>query len=167
MKKLILLVCMAIPLASFAHEHGAHVHGAHVHGAAEVDVAIEGKKLVITLESPADNLLGFEHAPKTDAEKTKLKTVEAQLRDVATVFAPDAAAQCKLIVADVTMPDFKQGEHSEIAAEYNFECAHAPSQIALPLWKNFPKFKKLTANIAAAAGQKQSTLKPSQAISLK
>jgi hypothetical protein len=162
MKSLFLLACMAIPLTAFAHEHGAHIHGA-----AEVDVAIEGKKLVISLESPADNLLGFEHAPKTDAEKTKLKTVDAQLRAVANVFAPDAAAQCKPSKTDLTMPNFKQGEHSEIAVEYEFECAQTPSQIALPLWKNFPKFKQLTANIATESGQKQSKLKPGQALNLK
>lgn len=162
MKKLIAMACIAIPLTSHAHEHAAHVHGA-----AEIDVAIEGKKLVITLESPADNLLGFERAPKTDAEKAKLKAVTEQLKQATALFAPDAAAQCKAAAPVVNMPSFKKGEHSDIDAEYSFDCASVPASIALPLWKNFPNFKKLNANIASDKGQQQIKLKPGQSLNLK
>ncbi|QLI81051.1 DUF2796 domain-containing protein [Chitinibacter fontanus] len=162
MKKLIALVCITIPLVSQAHEHAAHVHGA-----AEIDVAIEGKKLLITLESPADNLLGFERAPKTEAEKAKLKAVTEQLNQAATLFVPDAAAQCKAATPVVNMPSFKKGEHSDIDAEYSFDCQSVPSSVALSLWKNFPNFKKLNANLATAKGQKQLSLKPGQDLSLK
>lgn len=162
MKRIITLALLAIPLSSLANEHGAHVHGA-----AEIDVAIEGKKLVITLESPADNLLGFERAPKTDAEKAKLKSVAEQLNNAALLFVPDAAAQCKAAAPVVKMPTFKAGEHSDIDAEYSFECAKAPSSVALTLWKTFPKFKKLTANIATDKGQQQAQLKSGQTLNLK
>ncbi|WP_373974301.1 DUF2796 domain-containing protein [Chitinibacter sp. SCUT-21] len=164
MKRLIAVACMAIPLLSIAKEHS---HGAHVHGAAEIDVAIDGKTLLITLESPADNLLGFERAPKTDAEKAKLKTVTEQLNKAELLFAPAATAQCKAAAPVVTMPSFKKGEHSDISAEYQFTCASVPSSVALPLWKNFPKFKNLNANIATAQGQKQIKLKPAQDLNLK
>jgi hypothetical protein len=166
MKHLIAIACIAIPLASFAKDHG-HSHGAHVHGVAQIDVAIEGKTLVIALESPADNLLGFERAPKTEAEKAKLKTVTEQLNKAATLFVPDAAAQCKAAAPVVNMPSFKKGEHSDIDAEYRFDCASAPSSIALPLWKNFPNFKKLNANVASDKGQQQITLKSGQSLNLK
>lgn len=168
MKHLIALACIAIPLMSVAKDHGhSHSHGAHVHGVAQLDVAIEGKTLLIALESPADNLLGFERAPKTEAEKAKLKTVTEQLQQAATLFVPDAAAQCKAAAPVVNMPSFKKGEHSDIDAEYRFDCASAPGSIALPLWKNFPKFKKLNANVASDKGQQQVTLKTGQNLNLK
>ncbi|WP_348943928.1 DUF2796 domain-containing protein [Chitinibacter sp. FCG-7] len=166
MKNLIAMACIAIPLASFAKEH-SHAHGAHVHGVAQIDVAIEGKTLLIALESPADNLLGFERTPKTEAEKAKLKAVTEQLKQAAALFAPDAAAQCKAATPVVNMPSFKKGEHSDIDAEYRFDCTSVPASIALPLWKNFPNFKKLTANIASDKGQKQVTLKSGQNLNLK
>ncbi|STQ91355.1 DUF2796 domain-containing protein [Iodobacter fluviatilis] len=145
----------------------ASAHGAHVHGVAEMDVAIEGNKLVITLESPADNLLGFEHKPKNDTEKAKLKAVTEQLQNAGNLFAIDASAQCKAAAPSVKMPDFAKGGHSDIEAEYHFECAATPGTIALTLWKNFPGFKKITANLANTNGQKQITLKSGQMLNLK
>ena len=160
MKALLIIAVMAIPTISLAHEHAAHVHGA-----AEIDVVVDGKKVLITLESPADNLLGFERAPKNDYEKNKLKDVTAQLQFAANVFALNA--ECKSSKPVVTMPTFSKGEHSDISAEYVFECTNQPTQIKLPLWKNFPSFKSLTVNLATAQGQKQLKLKPGQALDLK
>jgi hypothetical protein len=53
----------------------------HVHGEATLFVAVEGQQTLIELESPADNILGFEHAPSTDKQKQLLKT---QLGKLAT-----------------------------------------------------------------------------------
>jgi hypothetical protein len=46
---------------------------AHVHGQMKLDVAIDGPTVVIDMESPLDNIVGFERAPKTDAEKPPSK----------------------------------------------------------------------------------------------
>lgn len=159
-KQLLIAAMLALPQLAAAH-------GAHVHGVAEMDVAIEGNKLVITLESPADNLLGFEHAPKNAAEKTKLQKVSAQLNNAAALFTPDAAAQCKAAQPEVKMPDFAKGSHSDIDVEYHFDCASIPASVALPLWKNFPGFKKITVNLATPTGQKQTILKAGQTLNLK
>ncbi|MFC7422203.1 DUF2796 domain-containing protein [Iodobacter arcticus] len=162
MNKVLISALLTLSFSSFASAHGAHVHGV-----AEMDVAIEGKKLVITLESPADNLLGFEHAPKNDAEKAKLKAVSEQLQNADNLFTIDAAAQCKATTPQIKMPDFGKKGHSDIDAEYHFECAATPSSIALPLWKNFAGFKKITVNLANANGQKQIKLKSGQVLNLK
>ena len=159
-KQLLIAAILALPQLAAAH-------GAHVHGVAEMDVAIEGNKLVVTLESPADNLLGFEHAPKNAAEKAKLQKVTEQLNNAAVLFTPDAAAQCKAAKPEVKMPDFAKGSHSDIEVEYHFDCASLPASVALPLWKSFPGFKKITVNLATAAGQKQITLKTGQTLNLK
>jgi hypothetical protein len=160
MKALFFIAAVSIPVLSMAHDHAAHVHGA-----AEIDVVVDGKKVLITLESPADNLLGFEHAPKSDYEKNKLKDVTAQLQFAANVFALNA--ECKSSKPVVTMPTFSKGEHSDISAEYAFECSNQATQIKLPLWQNFPGFKGLTVNLATEKGQKQLKLKPGQALDLK
>jgi hypothetical protein len=49
------------------HEHGSL--GAHEHGVARLDVAQEGTTLELDFNSPAMNIVGFEHAATSDADK--------------------------------------------------------------------------------------------------
>lgn len=85
---------------------------AHEHGALKLAVAIEGNKLTIAMEAPLDNLLGFERAPRTDAERKAAADVLARLRSPdkgAALFVPDAAAQCTLGKAEVQAPVLEPG----------------------------------------------------------
>lgn len=85
---------------------------AHEHGALKLDVAIEGNKLTIAMEAPLDNLLGFERAPRTDAERKAAAEVLARLRSPIqgkALFSADAAAQCTLSKADVQAPVLEPG----------------------------------------------------------
>ena len=82
----------------------AHAGKAHEHGVAKVDVAIEGSKLTVALQSPLDSLLGFERAPRTDAERKAAADMLARLRSGGALFKADAAAQCTLSKAEVTAP---------------------------------------------------------------
>ena len=50
---------------------------AHVHGEAEVNIVFEVQKLLVELENPSFNLVGFEHEPKTlEQKKLVEKTIE-------------------------------------------------------------------------------------------
>ena len=82
----------------------AHAGKAHEHGVAKLDVAIEGNKLTVAMESPLDNLLGFERAPRTDAERKAAADMLARLRIGGALFTADAAAQCTLSKAEITAP---------------------------------------------------------------
>ena len=53
-------------LASAGHAVAA-ADTAHEHGALKLDVAIDGQLLLISMEAPLDNLLGFERAPRSVA----------------------------------------------------------------------------------------------------
>ena len=44
---------------------------AHVHGVAEINIVVEGKRVVVEFHTPAEGLMGFEHEAKTEAEKKK------------------------------------------------------------------------------------------------
>src|SRR5882724_5393572 len=48
-----------------------HSPKAHDHGAAQLNIAVDGKTAVIEFESPAQSIIGFEHAAKTPGEKKK------------------------------------------------------------------------------------------------
>src|SRR5690606_20886978 len=54
-------------------------HAAHEHGVADLRVAAEGNTVVIEFDSPLDNLVGFEHAPRDDAQRMALRTAEKRL----------------------------------------------------------------------------------------
>ena len=48
----------------------AQAAGAHQHGVAQLEVAVDGNSLTVTLDTPLDNLLGFERGPRTDLPRT-------------------------------------------------------------------------------------------------
>lgn len=72
----------------------AYAAGAHVHGAATLRVAVDGNELMLEFESPLDNLVGFEHAPRTENEKAAVRRMAEQLRQAERLFVPSAAAKC-------------------------------------------------------------------------
>src|SRR5437879_845104 len=60
---------------AFAHEQHAHVHGI-----ASLQLAVDGNTLTLDLSSPLDNLLGFEHVPRTDKQKAAVHNMAERLR---------------------------------------------------------------------------------------
>ena len=77
---------------------------AHQHGIATLGVAVERSRIVITLDSPLDNVLGFERAPRTDEEKQRAAALIAQMKDGAALFRIDPAAGCKFASAEIDAP---------------------------------------------------------------
>ena len=86
--------------APFLSAHAQQQH-AHVHGQLKLDVAIDGPTVVIDMDSPLDNIVGFERAPRTDAEKKTAEDAIAQLRAADKLFVIDPAANCKLGPVDL------------------------------------------------------------------
>lgn len=154
---LMLASLLAVPAAAQAqHRHA----GAHVHGSGKLDIAIEGNKLSIALDSPADDILGFEHAPKTAAQKAKLEKAVARLKDAATIFKTPADAACKLIKAEAGLeqPDpkaAKPSEHADFTGAFEFECGAIAKLTSLDLgyFAAFPGAGKLAITIVTTKAQ--------------
>ena len=86
-------------------KHGEHRDlGSHVHGVAELGIAADGESLVFEFESPAANIIGFEHAPKTDEQEQAVASALTQLEDGAKIFSIDAKAGCAFKEAKVVSP---------------------------------------------------------------
>ena len=144
---------------------------AHEHGALKLDVAIEGNKLTIAMEAPLDNLLGFERAPRTDAERKAAAAVLARLRspDKGTpLFTADAAAQCTLSKAEVQAPVLEPGakpagkdEHADLDASYEFTCAKPDELRTLDvgLFETYKRTQRIDVQVAGLKGQAKVTLK--------
>ncbi len=99
---LILLTGSAIGWLSIeAQAEEQHHHGAHVHGIAHLNVALEGKNLYMEFVSPAANIVGFEYAPKTQAERDAIESARNTLKNAETVFTLPPAAGVRLVEASV------------------------------------------------------------------
>lgn len=158
------------------HDHGHdHAHdslGAHEHGVASLNVALDGQTLELQLESPAMNLVGFEHAAQSAADQAKVAAAKRELEQPISLFAL-AAGDCKTSETELESPLFAgdahdhehEGEHSEIHAHYRFDCAKANELKQLDLselFKRFPATEKIQVQLIGPNGQQGVELTPAQ-----
>jgi hypothetical protein len=87
----------------------------HVHGEAELFIAIEGNQVLLELQSPADNIIGFEHAPVTQSQHEQLKTSFTKLKDY-TFIASFIGGVCQQVSSEVESP-FKDN-HDSVEKEH-------------------------------------------------
>ena len=168
------LMSLALGAAAATRELGAHVHGV-----AELRVVIDGNQLSISFESPLDNVVGFERAPRTDKERSAVRSMATRLRQAQTLFVTTPAAQCKLVsvqLVSAALPadllgepkptkveGSKEGEgHADLDASFTFNCANA-SQLKgmdVGLMQAFPGLRKLNVQVVGPKGQSATTLVP-------
>ncbi|QIH11182.1 MULTISPECIES: DUF2796 domain-containing protein [unclassified Pseudomonas] len=184
MRRLLLALPFALlPLvaaqAAQAHEH-EHEHGSlgtHEHGVARLNAVLDGQALELELESPAMNLVGFEHAPSTDADKAKVAAARKQLEQPLALFNLPSAASCSVAKQELESPLFSDQpaadhdddeheetndghahhhEHSEIHAHYQFTCTQPGALKDLDLaqvFKTFPATQKIQVQLISPSGQ--------------
>lgn len=164
---------------------GAAVAGkAHVHGVVQVNVAIDGPQLRIDLDAPLDNLLGFERAPRTPAERQAAAELLTSLRQPATgarLFAPPPGAACVPTEAEVSAPALEPAAarpgagqpqdpaHADLAASYSFRCQQpaALSGLQTGLFDAYRRIQRIEVLVAGPQGQVRQVLKrPQQQIRL-
>lgn len=173
MLKLLTTVLVALPLAmAQAQEHGHREHGAHDHGSGTLSLALEGNKLSMELNVPADDIIGFEHVAKTKKQKAALAKAKRTLAEPLGLFALPSEAGCTVEKADINYTHDKdaakhghdhgaqkakqgEAEHAEFDVDYTLDCK-APARltsIKFAYFAVFPKTAKLQVNIASAKGQ--------------
>ncbi|HTU62724.1 MAG TPA: DUF2796 domain-containing protein [Polyangiales bacterium] len=131
-------------------------HHAHEHGTATLDVALDGTRLQLHFRTPAINLLGFEHAPRSPKEQDTAARSTRLLRDGAAQFQPSAAARCQIVTTRVTEPDWSASEeHADFEAEYEFRCERpaALKQLEVRLLSQLDEHLKVRAQVASGSGQ--------------
>lgn len=89
--------------ASLAYGQSLAQH-AHVHGNAELQVTVQGQALTVLLATPLENLVGFEHAPRTDKQKAAAQALGEQLAKPDVLLVPSQAARCSASASVVNAP---------------------------------------------------------------
>ncbi|RKZ36457.1 MAG: hypothetical protein DRQ49_17910 [Gammaproteobacteria bacterium] len=137
----------------------AQAESAHQHGVANVNIAISKQALVIELDTPADNVLGFEHEPRTEQQKQHLSDTLLLLNRADSLFNIPSSAECKVQQVKIENPfaheEHAEDEHDEHAKNtheehethsdfeilYTYDCQHQLSNINMAgLFKHFPNF---------------------------
>lgn len=159
MKRTTLAVAIALLLA----EPAVHAQHAHVHGTAQLAVSVEGNMLQLDFDSPLENLIGFEHAPRNERERQAVQRMMNTLRRPEMLFVPTGAARCVPENPQITMPfsdidgtkASKPDDYADVEATFTFRC-ETPSRlndIEARLLDAFPGVKKVNVQLVTPRGQ--------------
>jgi hypothetical protein len=187
-RSLLALTFALLPLAA-AHAHDEHEHGSlgkHEHGVAALNLAVDGNILEIDLESPAMNIVGFEHAASSADDKAAAIAARTQLEKPLALFGLPQDAGCSLAEQSVTSPLFGNGqphaeadrdddddddghhhEHSDVDAAYRLDCKNpdALTQIDFaPFFRQFSATHTINVQAIGPNGQQGAQLSPAQAV---
>ncbi|HEX8593694.1 MAG TPA: DUF2796 domain-containing protein [Pseudomonas sp.] len=185
MRRLLLALPFALLPLAIAHAADEHDHGslgAHEHGVGRLDVALEGKTLEFELDSPAMNIVGFEHEATSTEDKAKVLAAREILLKPNALFSMPEAAQCSVTSLKLESPLFGdkpdaedhdhddhakvEGHeaHSEIHGRYTFAC-NAPAVLKTldlsQIFKSFPATQKLQVQLISPKGQSGAEVRPS------
>ena len=157
---------------------------AHVHGEAELNIVFESRELLMELESPSFNLVGFEHEPKSlDQHKLVENTIKS-MKDFRQIASISPEADCKLIDASIstTMKGLGDGRkeyheddhheddhqhsakeiHSEFSATYSLRCDKPENlkSIQLELFNTFELMEEIVVQMIIQGKQGFAELNP-------
>jgi len=156
-------------------------HHAHTHGVVTLGVAVDQSTITLELSAPLESLVGFERAPRTDAERQRVQQAVERLKSAAGLFTIDPAAQCQLKTVELTSdvlglgaqsasatdshPHGKkahaQEEHADLEGRFEFGCAQAvrARHVDVGLFTAFSRIRTVQAQVASPAGQAKRTLR--------
>ncbi len=136
---------------------------AHQHGVANLNIAISKHELVIELDTPADNILGYEYIPKTEQQKQQLATSLSQLKQGDLLFNIPLHSECTLKQVKIDNPfvshkmehdeheehdehDEHDESHTDFEALYIYNCQSPIITISFAgVFDHFPRLEKITA----------------------
>jgi uncharacterized protein DUF2796 len=167
-------VPLALALCCVAHSRAIagefRSRGVHEHGSAILDIALQDSTLDIALHSPAINVIGFEHQPRSREEKAALTQANRVFGSAQGLFLMPASAGCASTSVTLTPITYEQdgdddkpnAPHADYDASYRFHCTHSDklNWIDVKLFEQMKGMRRITASIVTATLQSQSDLTP-------
>jgi hypothetical protein len=133
-------VCVSLLAVAGAHADEFVQHPPHEHGKVTLNVVLEGKQLMIELDAPAVNVVGFEHAPRTASERAAIEEAARLLTSGKGLLGTTPEAACTFQKTELTPPRWESdsggGEdehaghehHADYEARLSYQC-EAPSKL--------------------------------------
>jgi hypothetical protein len=136
------------------HDHEKRQLESHEHGVSTLKIALEGQSLEMQLESPANDIVGFEHAPENKIQKTAVARALTLLKSKSGIFKTPSAANCRI---DNVSGDFEvEKDHAGFHIIWKIICL-SPKQLnnlETTFFQKFPKAKEIEVEVISASGQK-------------
>jgi hypothetical protein len=145
---------------------------AHSHGAGKLELAMQGNAVRASFVFPMDSLLGFEHLPKTPAQKAAVEQLQLNLTKEQFLIKFPTAAQCKqtaiqpssAMFAKASDKPVAQSGHADLTVDVEFVCADtkALDRIELEVFKHHPKLHQMRVQWVSTKGQRTRVVRSSQ-----
>jgi Protein of unknown function (DUF2796) len=167
-------LCASAPLLCLAAIHTSssaaefRSRPPHVHGSAMLNIALQDAGLDIEFESPAINVIGFEHEPATDQERAALLQANRTFDAGERLFVWPSGAACKQTSAQRTPITYEHDGDEEkpnapeanYEVSYRFVCEHPEKLewIDVRLFGVTRGMQKITATVVTPKIQRQTEL---------
>ena len=99
--------------------------GAHQHGHGTLNIAFEGGAVVMELEAPGADIVGFEHPAENAEDRALIDAAIAQLAKPLELFVIPADAGCTVTAANVALKGEDEGHHDDEHKDEHHGDAHA------------------------------------------
>jgi len=172
-RKAIAITCLfSLNSVTYANEDSHHNHEAHVHGYAQLSLAAENRKLLISITTPANSLVGFEHRAETPEERAKITVLKATLNNAPNIISL-SKSDCKLTSVNIDLDGLlplktddkhahheeehhehhdekdhhEEAEHNEVMMDYSYHCDKGATNnsATIHLFKHYPAIKAIQA----------------------
>ena len=159
------VACVVVLLTSAAYAQGER----HQHGASTLEISLEKNTLAIRWESPLNDLIGFEHAPRSAKEKAAAQNLLSLLDDPSSAFKPNSEAMCRMVAKSITAPNLSDIQtkhtgdasthdhavHSDLDYSVTYHCSSpdALSQLDIRALTTWPTIKDIDASLVGPGGQ--------------
>ena len=95
---------------------------AHVHGESALAIAVDGSRVVMELDAPGMDIVGFERPATSDGDRAAVEAARETLADPVAVFGVPSAAGCEVVSQDVAFVTEAEHEHEHAErAEHEHE----------------------------------------------
>jgi len=169
------LLVLSLPLSVARAEDEHRELGAHVHGHGTLNIAVEKNRVVMELEAPGMDIVGFEHAARSPEQLAAVSKAKVELAKPLAMFNLPASASCTVSKAEVELEtehdddgedhaehadedgdhDEAEAGHTEFHVTYALDCAKPDNltSITFAYFTAFAGAKELTVNVVTAKAQ--------------
>ena len=175
--KLLPLIALALVSTTPVFAEQTRQLDAHEHGVGQLDIAFDGKQILMELHAPGADIVGFEYAAESAEDRAKIDAAVAMLARPLDLFVITEAAGCILVQASAELErdegqvdhedehddheDANHQEkntdepgHTEFHAEYLLACANpgAVTKITFTYFDAFPNALEVEVQLISNKG---------------
>ena len=111
MRPVILAIAASLALPAVAQEQRGL--SAHEHGQGQLGIAIEGDAVVMELDVPGADIVGFEHPAESAEDRAAIEQAITRLASPLALFVLPDGANCSVTAANVTLLGDEPADHGD------------------------------------------------------